>query len=246
MNFLLQWNCNGLTPHLDELLHFLDISPCPPLIIALQECDLYSDNLPHIANYKLTHTKRLHKGGGGTCCYVLNSLEFNVIEINNTNKENIEISAIMVNLTGKIISLYNIYIHPKSKASIADLEQIKINNNCIIIGDFNAKSTLWGSSKTDNRGKILENFIEKYSLVCLNNKVGTRLNHDGSLSHLDVALASCSLGANCIFSVLEDRWGSDHFPIKIEIQMTTIFNTRKNRESKTQHKGNDQQHYYVQ
>jgi ribonuclease HI len=88
----------------------------------------------------------------------------------------------------------------------------------IIVGDFNAKSPLWGSSVTDFRGKLIVKFTEKNNLICLNTGQGTRINNSGSLSHLDLAFCNESIAKYLDWNVLGDCWGSDHFPILINFQ----------------------------
>ena len=85
--------------------------------------------------------------------------------------------------------------------------------NVIIVGDFNAKHTIWGSKISDNRGKIVELFLECNNLTCLNNGEATRLNYNGTISHLDLVLCSNKFGPILDFKVGEDSWGSDHYPI---------------------------------
>ena len=39
----------------------------------------------------------------------------------------------------------------------------------LLLGDFNSHSTLWGCSKTDLRGKMIEDLLLKHNLSILNN-----------------------------------------------------------------------------
>jgi len=39
----------------------------------------------------------------------------------------------------------------------------------LITGDFNSHSTLWGSTKLDHRGKMVEDILTKHNLCVLNN-----------------------------------------------------------------------------
>src|SRR5207253_10119629 len=69
---------------------------------------------------------------------------------------------------------------------------------------------------SDNRGKKLVNFIEENNMVCLNKGNGTRLNYNGSLSHLDISLCNSKIGNNLEWMVFEDCWSSDHFPTMLK------------------------------
>src|SRR5207244_10285340 len=68
------------------------------------------------------------------------------------------------------------------------------------------------SPYTDFRGQILANFIEENDLVCLNTGEGTRLNNNGSLSHLDISLCNSELSSKFTWEVMSNSWGSDHYP----------------------------------
>src|SRR2546425_11590199 len=56
-------------------------------------------------------------------------------------------------------------------------------------------------------------------MVVINNGKGTRLNHNGSLSHLDIAFCSRNLSYNMDFDILDDLWGSDHFPLLVKYSL---------------------------
>ena len=78
---------------------------------------------------------------------------------------------------------------------------------------MNAKHALWGAPKNDLRGKQLGDAADELNLTFLNTGSGTRLNRDGSYSHIDVALASANLSLKCEWKIIdEDEWGSDHLP----------------------------------
>ena len=53
-------------------------------------------------------------------------------------------------------------------------------------------------------------------MVVINNGKGTRLNHNGSLSHLDIVFCSRNLSYNMEFDIIEDLWGSDHYPLIVK------------------------------
>lgn len=50
------------------------------------------------------------------------------------------------------------------------------NGKVIICGDFNAHSSLWGSTRTDENGRIIEEYMDEHNLVCLNDGRGTRFD----------------------------------------------------------------------
>ena len=99
-----------------------------------------------------------------------------------------------------------------------------------MIGDLNAKHMLWGSPVNDFRGKTIAKFIDEQNMVCLNKGEGTRLNYNGTISHLDLAICSGKLGYQMECDVINDSWGSDHYPLMITYETnigTKIINTNK-------------------
>ncbi|XP_071579494.1 uncharacterized protein [Temnothorax nylanderi] len=60
----------------------------------------------------------------------------------------------------------------------------------LVAGDFNAKSTLWGSPATDRKGGILTDWTAGLGLVCINTgTVQTCVRHNGG-SIVDLTWAS--------------------------------------------------------
>jgi len=57
----------------------------------------------------------------------------------------------------------------------------------LLLGDFNAHSTLWGCCKTDLRGKMIEDLLLKHNLSILNDGSNTYLHPaTGSSSAIDL------------------------------------------------------------
>ena len=63
----------------------------------------------------------------------------------------------------------------------------------VICGDLNAKNPGWGSPEKDTRGDLVGDILENLNLTILNTGCGTRMNNDGSYSHLDIAFVSSNL-----------------------------------------------------
>jgi len=132
------------------------------------------------------------------------------------NDVDIEIAGITFqNNNNKAINLLSVYIAPAQNITIEHLNKMITHNNTIILGDFNGKNQLWGSPLNDARGKCIESFLEINDLVCLNKGEPTHLNYNGTLSHLDLVISSTSLALNAECYMIDETWGSDHFPIEI-------------------------------
>ena len=212
---IVSWNAYSLSPRLAELIQFIEQESLPPEIICLQETWVYEECLPDIEGYSYVHTFRDNKKGGGSAIYVINSIDY--CKLNNNIKLSdidVEVSGIqLLNSINEPLVIFSVYIAPSQILKSEHLSGLIGNKNTIIVGDFNAKSPLWGSPMRDARGKVIEQFVEDNDLICLNKGYATRINYSGTLSHLDLVLCSSNLGSELNTEIHDDSWGSDHLPL---------------------------------
>lgn len=73
---------------------------------------------------------------------------------------------------------------------------------------------MWGSEKTDRRGKIIKKLIENDNIVLLND-MSTPHNNlaDGTFSCIDLTICTPILAQRLKWSTLSDVYSSDHLPI---------------------------------
>ena len=215
---IISWNANGLPAHGEQLKLFIHKSTPPPHIICIQETKFKENPTFKIDGYQVEAKNRKEtgsdRGGGGVATFIRTGLPYERIENIPQDKEGVTVK---VFCKSKQITVSNIYIPPQSDPREYDfITNIIQDSSKIICGDFNAKNTLWGSSRNDAQGDRLVDVIgENYTV--LNNGKGTRLNNDGSYSHLDLAIASNNIAASCNWDVIEDDWNSDHHPTSIII-----------------------------
>ncbi|GFY71323.1 RNA-directed DNA polymerase from mobile element jockey [Trichonephila inaurata madagascariensis] len=101
------------------------------------------------------------------------------------------------------------------------------DDNTIILGDFNAKNTTWGSTITNARGMELSILVTDRAL-CLNDGTHTfRSSSYGSTDALDLTFRSPGLFPYSSWRVL-DNIGSDHLPILVEIDLKVNCTGMKN------------------
>ena len=85
------------------------------------------------------------------------------------------------------------------------------------MGDFNSHSNVWGCRDTDQKGRIIEDVINRNNLLLYNNKSYTYLHPGtGTYSAIDLTLADASIFLDYSWNVHDDTFGSDHFPIILE------------------------------
>ncbi|XP_078032735.1 uncharacterized protein LOC144467694 [Augochlora pura] len=77
---------------------------------------------------------------------------------------------------------------------------------------------LWGSDKTDTRGRILEKIILEQDLILLNDLKPTHFSiANGTFSTIYLSFCSTNIALNCECNTMSDLNDSDHFPILIKI-----------------------------
>ena len=213
-NKLIQWNCRGLKANFNELL--LLLTGLCPSIICLQETFLKpSDNLS-LRGY--TMYNHIHQSGdrasGGSSIIVNNSIPQSQIPLNT----NLQAVAVKVTLH-RLIHVCSIYLPPGDRFNIADIEHLisQLPKPFIIMGDFNSHSNVWGCRDTDQKGRIIEDVINRNNLLLYNNKSYTYLHPGtGTYSAIDLTLADASIFLDYSGKVHDDTCGSDHFPIILE------------------------------
>jgi hypothetical protein len=112
------------------------------------------------------------------------------------------------------------YIAPPPRNKNINLEKIKIQQNTIIIGDFNAASPKWGYNYYNEAGKIVEEYLNSNNveLVYKRTDTPTFLHYSGSTTNPDLALVSADLKDSTDKEVIEDP-RSGHRPVTLNINL---------------------------
>ena len=118
----------------------------------------------------------------------------------------------------KLITICSIYLPPSLTYQQHDLDNLyqQLPQPVLLLGDFNAHSTLWGCNSTRTDSYQLESFIEKEDLTILNDGTNTYLHPgNGALTAIDLSICSPILYLDFSWNVANDQHGSDHFPVFI-------------------------------
>ena len=110
------------------------------------------------------------------------------------------------------LTVVNVYDPPNNTSNKDEYTKIfSLTGKVIVVGDFNAHNTMWKSDKSDIRGLCIEEMIEKFNFVSLNNGTPTYQKANGGMSVLDLSFASNTLANKCEWAIAENStWGSDH------------------------------------
>lgn len=215
---VLQWNARGLLIHVAELKNYLNTTINKPNVICIQESYLKPQNFFDLPPYTVLRKDRPDQRGGGLVTLVGDEISFSIIEDNPL----LEALSIQINSSvGKIV-IANVYHPPAVSFETSLYQNIFSRSKTIIVGDFNSKSPLWGSPKSDVKGIRINSLLEDNDLVCVNTGEGTFIKHQGGYSHLDLSIISKQLAGRAEWRVLSDCWGSDHLPITTEITPNAI------------------------
>ena len=118
------------------------------------------------------------------------------------------------------MNIYNVY-RPDNK----DLSLRSMNitdENCLIVGDFNSHSTSWGYSENNARGDEVEDWQTESNLILLNDIQDQDTFYSRrwlTTSTPDIAFATGNLAWKTERKVEKQLAGSDHRPIKLEIDL---------------------------
>lgn len=127
----------------------------------------------------------------------------------------------------KQVVLYTCYISPNVDIGtfIGFLRRLKDSAQqhkkpVLMIGDFNAWSTVWGCRKTDRRGYALLEWLNETAFVQVNTGPDPTCVRGNSESVIDLVLCSRGLRANVTGGVLESETLSDHMALCVDIVLS--------------------------
>ena len=211
---IVHWNCRGLKPNYNEILLLLSL--LKPSVFCLQETFLKQEDNINFKGFNLyNHIYTAgQKPSGGSSILVHSSYPQREIKLST----DLQAVAVSVSLE-KEITICSLYIPPNFTLHSQHLNSLleQLSSPYLLVGDFNGHNMLWGCSKNNVGGEIIENFIEANDLCLMNDKSHTYLHPaTGTFSSLDLSLCHPSLILDFDWYVCDDQHGSDHFPVVIE------------------------------
>jgi hypothetical protein len=156
--------------------------------------------------------------------FIKRSLKYSVID----RDLPLEAQSIRLSTEAGCVVISNVYWPPsdgaeKRENELEAMSRLFEDGDSIVVGDFNAKSPVWGSPCSDERGRALMGLISDSEFVVLNDGSPTRVDdRSGSMSHIDLAFASRSVAPKCSWSVTNNAMGSDHYPIRIGVNKRLV------------------------
>ena len=221
-NGILQWNCRSLRKRRYTLKNIVNVAK--PFAVVLQETFLANDSeLAELKdlfldfNFYFNNRPRISYANprGGVAIMVLKDVPQTKVNLTT----HLEAIAVNVIHRKKHFSIASLYLPERKVISVPTLTAMasQLLKDHLILGDFNSKSTLWGSPINNYRGNKVQEFIQNTDHVILNTGEPTYISSNGNFSHIDVSLATPQLSVDINWSTYTDTLGSDHIPIILKI-----------------------------
>lgn len=212
---ILQWNCRGYRSQYTDLKRLLFLKH--PAVCLLQETML-GDLTPRPPSGYLLHTDFNNPTpGNGLATLIRNDIPHIKLNI----RTNLQATAFKISLD-KQYTICNLYIKPHDRITNQEITNIitQLPPPAIICGDFNSRHQLWDlhCTRPDARGQIIESVLTNTRMAILNTGKPTHFHlQNNSQSAIDLTLSSADIVTDIIWDTLEDVYGSDHYPINLNI-----------------------------
>lgn len=216
---ILQWNVRGLLRNLDDVQELLHEHS--PKVLCVQETHLKHKHTNFLRNYVILRKDRddAMASCGGLAIIVNKSVACTHLPLQTP----LEAVAARVVLLDKLVTICSLYIPPHHHLQKQEFQSLvdELPEPYLVLGDFNAHSGLWGDSRCDARGRLIEQFVFSSGACLLNRKEPTYYNlANNTYSSTDLSITSPSLLPLLNWKVIGHPYGSDHFPIVLSAPIT--------------------------
>ena len=210
-NYIIQWNCRGLRSNREDIE--LLVSKYSPAAICLQETLLTPHQTQTFKHYSAYYKSGIH-GHGCVCILVKDKFIHSQVQF----QADLQAVAVCITINNKTYTVASVYVPPSETLNELAFDRMinSFSSRYLILGDFNGHSHLWGANQENERGKIVENLIDRHNLILLNDSVHTRFDtYHQTSSLLDLSLCHTSIYMDVECEISSDRLGNDHHPIII-------------------------------
>lgn len=210
---IVQWNCNGAKSHMFGIQKI--ISEWQPFGVCLQETHFRPEESFRLKRYNVFRKDDIpdQRAKGGVAILLKENIPASEVDLQT------DFQAVAIQIWYPIkLTICNLYL-PRFDWNSYDLTNLftQLPKPCLIVGDFNSHSLVWGSTHTDTRGRLVEDVIGQLDLVVLNSGEGTYLNSiSNSFSAIDLSMCSPAVAPHLRWTLLNSELYSDHIPINIE------------------------------
>lgn len=218
------WNAQGISNFSTAKQLELFLLETQTDLVSLNETFLKDPHNFRLNGYKIYRNDRIGTEKGGVAIAVRHSIKHELLPPYKTKKiENISIELCINRRSVVFTSAYS----PKYFESFeADIKKITPSNKeFIVLGDLNAKSTIWNCNRNNTAGNVLVNLQHRSDFIISYPPVPTHYPHSGTTpSTIDIMLTNSSLFISPITAHI-DQLKSDHSPITCTIDADTTTNS---------------------
>ena len=226
---ILYWNARSILKHKEEIetiIKNLDIFVCVEIWLQVQHHLNFS-------GFNIYRQDRTHSRGGGILFLVRKNLAYKVIDKIASPDVTFELCGLNINNVTPKFNLFACYRTPGYTTTQDTWTQIincvtDSHDNYILMGDFNAHNVVWNCSQNDTNGNRLLQAIDDVDLYLLNSDSLTHVDfYRRKRSNLDLIFANCQFAHKITINVHDETFGSDHFPIYVNININKQMYTKK-------------------
>ena len=231
LNSFIQWNLQSYFTKFSEIKILL--REYMPVCMCLQETLIRRRQAFPPSQYDIVTSKVTREDGyeRGAAILVNKLIRYELIDL----QTQLQATTIKIhtNKSYTVCSLYLPHMEVGYDALASLIDQLQ--PPFVIMGDMNARSTLWQDTQTNERGRIFERLVLDKDIIIMNNGTPTHYSRaTGSKSVIDLTICSSDCCLDFEYSVSDELHGSDHYPIQlgfVQTQMNTnryqTFNTEK-------------------
>jgi len=192
-----------------------------PDIVCFNETKLNGRDAPRLTGYQLICSRDRQVDrveGGGAAIYARRG-----ILCSDISPDIDDVVAIEIRAGNQVYAVVSYYCPPTHAALNVPMLDGFANryDRLIVAGDLNAKHQYFGSSKTEHRGEILFDLVERHDMYVANNTAEPTRHCvvSGQLDLLDVFLVSKALVGKVEQCYVGDLACSDHFPVHLSLRL---------------------------
>ncbi|RNA21918.1 AP-like endonuclease reverse transcriptase, partial [Brachionus plicatilis] len=186
----------------------------------------------NLLNYNVYRPDRLFRKGGGAAICIKKTLSGNPIDLSNILTHENGIGCELDLKNNKKLAIFSIYCSPCTRINPEIFDHIKNKHlNSVIIGDLNAKNSMWHCKSTDPKGEVLENILSELNMHVLNS---SKCTYNRRKSVLDLSICSNSIRKYFESHQVLDFKISDHQPTmttfksNLEFELSELSNFKQN------------------
>ena len=213
------WNSNGLTNKMGEVINFIHNHGIDILIIT--ETKLQTRHKIKIKNFTIHRRDRPVRRGGGVMIAIHNRVPHRLLQPTNSDIEHVSVQI------GNDTTITAAYNPPDNLMTDQDLDAlVKLSNKTLTIGDFNARHRFWNNHQNNRNGNTLLDYTINNNVTIIAPDAPTHHPQNGMTpTYIDLTI-NRNVTQNLEPTVLNEL-NSDHLPVIFTLKNVKINDTQR-------------------